>query len=277
MLSEFLNKEYCDPSKLSAQYQHNNPFPHIVMPNFLHSEILDQVLAEFPNLKDADVDKRVIFGNEREIKFASKGIDLISPAAFKLISFLNSEWFLRYLQEITGIKETLIADPYLAGGGYHQIFRGGLLKIHADFNKHPSINFDRRLNLLLYLNKDWDEEWGGDLQLFDESMQKPIQRVYPHFNTCVVFTTTSKTYHGHPDPIQCPDSVSRRSIALYYFSVGRPKEESNKEHSTLFKAREDETFAPERKDYRIIKAAKNTVKTFAPPAVVATIKKILKR
>ncbi len=277
MLSEFLNQEYCEPKQLSKRYQTNDPFPHIVLKNFIRPEVLKEVLHEFPNLKEADKDKSVSFGNELEIKFASKGIDLLSPAAFKLISFFNSEWFLRYLQEITGIKETLIADPYLAGGGYHEIYKGGLLKVHADFNKHPTINFDRRLNLLLYLNEDWDEAWGGDLQLFDENMQGPKQRVYPHFNTCVVFTTTSKTFHGHPDTLKCPDSISRRSIALYYFSVGRPKEESSKEHSTLFKSRDGEIFTKNSVDNTFSNAIKSLTKSILPPILIKAAKKITGR
>jgi len=147
----------------------------------------------------------------------------------------------------------LISDPYLSGGGYHEIKQGGVLKIHADFNKHPHINLDRRLNLLVYLNKNWNEKWGGDFQMFDKNMNGPLKKVYPHFNTCVIFTTTSHTFHGHPEPLMCPNNKSRKSIALYYFSSGRPQSESNKIHSTIFRERKNESFDTKSKLKIIIK------------------------
>ena len=119
------------------------------------------------------------------------------------------------LNELTRIKEPLISDPYLSGGGYHEIKTGGLLKVHADFNKHPKLDLDRRLNLLIYLNEDWKDEWGEALQLFEQDMDRAIQTVYPRFNTAVLFTTTDYTYHGHPDPLKCPEDRSRKSSAYY--------------------------------------------------------------
>ena len=134
----------------------------------------------------------------------------------------------------------MISDPYLNGGGYHEIKKGGFLKIHADFNKHPNLELDRRINLLLYLNKNWNESWGGDFQMFDKNMNGPIKKIYPHFNTCVIFSTSSNTFHGHPNTLKCPLNKSRKSIALYYFSTGRPKDELNKTHSTIFKNNKSE-------------------------------------
>lgn len=237
MINRFINPLYADPTELRLTYRENAPFPHIVMENFLVREIADRLESEFPDLSQTDAEHREQFRNQNEVKFASLGMELLSPSAFELVAFLNSEFFLRYLHELTGIEETLLSDPYLSGGGYHQINRGGYLKIHADFNRHSKMNIDRRLNLLLYLNKDWDEAWGGDLQLFDADMQGPVVRAHPHFNTCVIFSTTSQTYHGHPEPIECPPDRSRRSLALYYFSVGRPAAEQSDPHTTRFRPR----------------------------------------
>jgi len=237
MIEQFINSAYQDPKRLQDLYRSNDPFPHIVLQDFIAPERLRQVAAEFPNLCQAPAEQRVQFHNQSEVKFASRGVDLLSPAAFELVSFLNSEYFLRYLQELTGIREPLLSDPYLAGGGYHQINQGGYLKVHADFNRHPQLELDRRLNLLLYLNDEWDDAWGGDLQLFDEDMQGPVVRVPPRFNTCVVFSTMSRTFHGHPDPLACPQHRCRRSLALYYFSTGRPEAERSEAHSTVFRAR----------------------------------------
>jgi len=120
-----------------------------------------------------------------------------------------------WLDELSGKEEPLIFDSYLSGGGYHEIKHGGLLKIHADYNKHPKLNLDRKLNLIIYLNKDWKEEWGGGLQLFSESMKNPARVISPKFNTAVFFSTTSFTFHGHPDLLSCPEDRSRRSLAYY--------------------------------------------------------------
>ena len=122
---------------------------------------------------------------------------------------------------MTGIQ-SLIPDPSFQGGGLHQIVPGGKLGIHADFNKHSRFGLDRRLNLLLYLNKNWREEYGGHLELWDRDMTHCEAKVAPIFNRVMVFGTTDFTYHGHPDPLRCPEGMTRKSLALYYFSDGRP-------------------------------------------------------
>jgi len=186
--------------------------------------LLSKVEQEFPDLQNLqDV---LSFSNRTSSKHASKGFKDISASGTKLIAFLNSDVFLNYLSCLTGIEEPLISDPYLQGGGYHQINNGGVLKTHIDYAKHPKMGLDRRVNLLLYLNKDWETSWGGSLCLFDkENLIKPAVKVSPIFNRCVIFSTTSFSYHGHPGLVKCPAGITRRSLALYYFSNGRPSEE----------------------------------------------------
>jgi hypothetical protein len=160
-----------------------------------------------------------------------------------LLYHLNSITFLEFLSAVTGIPN-LISDPSFEGGGLHQIVRGGKLGIHADFNRHRNYGLDRRLNLLLYLNKDWREEYGGHLQLWDRDMTACGAKVLPLFNRVMIFGTTDFTYHGHPDPLQCPEGMTRKSLALYYFSNGRPAAEVSGDHSTLFRARRGDEFKP---------------------------------
>lgn len=221
------------PSYIKAQ-----PFPHIVFDNFFDPDLVDLVLAEFPRPGAIRWQR---FDSEHEIKLAS-AVELdFGPATRLLLYHLNSITFLEFLSAVTGIPN-LIADPSFEGGGLHQIARGGKLGIHADFNRHRAYNLDRRLNLLLYLNKDWREEYGGHLELWDRDMTQCKAKVLPVFNRVMIFGTTDFTYHGHPDPLQCPDSMTRKSLALYYFSNGRPAEEMKGEHSTLFRARRDGEF-----------------------------------
>ena len=125
-------------------------------------------------------------------------------------------------------------------GGLHEIKQGGVLKIHTDFNKHPTNNLDRRVNLLLYLNKNWKDSYGGHLELWDKNMKECFNKVKPEFNTMVIFNTNDFSNHGHPDPLKCPYNLSRKSIATYYFSNGRPQNEINKrliKNKTYFKNR----------------------------------------
>jgi len=148
---------------------------------------------------------------------------------------LNSSTFLKFLEKLTGIKN-LLTDPHLQGGGIHQIERGGLLRVHSDFNFHPVFKLDRRLNLLLYLNEPWPEEWGGHLQLWSKDMRRCEQKILPQARRCVIFNTLSDSWHGHPEPLACPEGVHRKSIAMYYYSNGRPKAEQHRPHKTKWQA-----------------------------------------
>jgi len=191
-----------------AAYVAADPFPHIVIDDFLPPAILETVLDEFPG-PDAIDWKRFKDGTGR--KLATRDEAQMGPRTLALLHELNSSRFLRVLEALTGI-DGLIPDPHLEGGGLHQIERGGFLKVHADFNKHEKLGLDRRLNLLLYLNKDWREEFGGHLELWSPDMKRCAHRVLPLFNRCVVFSTTDNSFHGHPEPLTCPEGASRKSI-----------------------------------------------------------------
>ncbi len=223
---------------LKNQYSSADPFPHLQIDNFFSDEYLDSILSEFPdlsNLKDSQNYK-----NQNEIKFANNDFKNFPEKIKIFFNFLNSETFLNFLQNLTSIEEKLLADEKLNGGGLHEIKNGGLLKVHTDFNKHPTNNFDRRINVLIYLNKDWREEYKGCLELWDKEMKECKKKILPNFNKMVIFSTTDFSNHGHPDPIECPGDISRKSIALYYFSQGRPKKEilsEDQKNRTYFKNR----------------------------------------
>jgi hypothetical protein len=220
----------------SAAYVAAAPFPHVVIDDFLPPELLDGVLAEFPG-PDAIDWKRFADGTGR--KLATRDEAQMGPRTLALIHQLNSSRFIRVLEAVTGI-EGLIPDPHLEGGGLHQIERGGYLKVHADFNRHEQLGLDRRLNILIYLNKEWREEYGGHLELWSRDMARCERKVLPIFNRCVVFSTTDFSYHGHPEPLTCPERWSRKSIALYYYTSGRPTGEVSDAHSTLYQRRPGE-------------------------------------
>jgi Rps23 Pro-64 3,4-dihydroxylase Tpa1-like proline 4-hydroxylase len=209
----------------------------VVLDGLFPERLLENVLTEFPG-PDAIDWKRFSDGTGR--KLATREESQLGPWTLALLHQLNSSRFIRALEALTGIRG-LIPDPHLEGGGLHQIERGGYLKVHADFNKHEGLRLDRRLNLLIYLNKDWNEDFGGHLELWTPLMDRCARKVLPIFNRCVVFSTTDDSYHGHPEPLRCPDSRSRKSIALYYYTSGRPESEMSRPHSTLYKRRPGET------------------------------------
>tara|TARA_B100001121_G_C18676017_1_gene616288 strand:+ start:347 stop:1198 length:852 start_codon:yes stop_codon:yes gene_type:complete len=234
---KFINSKFYI-NKLKSEYKRALPFPNIVIDNFFDDLFLEKVLEEFPNL--SKLDKSQKYQNIDEVKFANNDYKNFAPHIKKLIDFMNSNIFVEFLQDLTSINEKLIPDTELNGGGLHEIKSGGYLKVHTDFNKHPKFDLDRRVNILIYLNKNWNNIYGGDLQLWDRDMQKCEKKIFPIFNKMVIFSTNDYSNHGHPDPINCPKNISRKSIALYYFSNGRPKEDLNPENlknKTYFKNR----------------------------------------
>jgi hypothetical protein len=208
----------------------------MVMDDFLPEGVLEGVLAEFPKPKDVDWHA---FDSATERKLATKDDSVMGPATRHLLAELNTSAFVDFLERLTGI-EGLVPDPHFVGGGLHQIEPGGHLKVHADFNRHPRTHLERRLNVLIYLNREWKDEYGGAFELWNQDMTQCETKVMPYFNRCVVFSTTSTSYHGHPEPLACPEGETRKSIALYYYSKDRPAEEANEAHNTLFRARPGE-------------------------------------
>src|SRR5689334_5425841 len=217
-------------------YAGAHPYPHTVMDDFLPDEVADAVLAEFPDPKRDDW---FAFDSKLERKLATKDDTAMGPVTRHVLAQLNSAAFIDFLERLTGI-DGLIPDPHLVGGGLHQIEPGGHLKVHADFNRHPRTGLERRLNVLIYLNRDWKDEYGGAFELWNEDMTSCEEKVMPYFNRCVVFSTTSTSFHGHPEPLACPEGETRKSMALYYYSKTRRASEQNDAHNTLFQARPGE-------------------------------------
>ncbi len=205
------------------EYQNNPPFPNISFDDFFDPEFLRKVAGEFPDV--SKLKDKIHYANPNEEKFATKGEAQFGENTKRLVHFLNSATFLQFLQELTGIEELLIPDPYFEGGGFHEIKPGGFLKLHVDFHQHRRMKLSRRLNLLVYLNEDWEEEYGGHFELWERDMSKVATRILPVFNRVALFTTTGDSWHGHPDPLTCPEDRSRRSLALYYYTNGRPENE----------------------------------------------------
>ncbi len=201
------------------------PFPHCLLEDFVSPEVVDAVLDGFPP-PSADIAWRRITATGDDgsrVQFNKQGLPHLasmSPVIRQLIWELNSSTFIRILEKLTGI-ERLLPDPSLRGAGLHQILPGGVLGVHADFTHHVDYDLERRLNLLLYLNRDWRDEYEGHLELWNADASRCVRRIRPLAGRCVIFRTDARSFHGHPRPLACPEGVTRKSIALYYYTVGR--------------------------------------------------------
>lgn len=217
----------------AAAFKTAEPYPHIVMNDFLPPSHAEELARVFPGPEDAIAwDQYAAPG--LEVKLGCGDETKFPHAIRRAIHDLNSGPFIRFLEALTGIDH-LLPDPHLLGGGMHLTQAGGVLGIHSDFNWHAQIQAHRRLNLLLYLTPNWQESYGAPLELWNTSGTELARRVEPQFNRAVLFTTRSDTFHGHPIPWSAPPGINRKSIALYYYTSSRPEEEKRPPHNTLYK------------------------------------------
>lgn len=216
-----------------AEYTDAQPYSHIVLDDFLNSASARQIMEHFPDPKGGmDWDRYAYEGYE--MKIASSKEEQFPAIIRHAMHDLNSGPFVRFLQQLTGI-EHLFADPHLLGGGVHLTGRGGHLGIHADFNWHPELLAHRRVNVMLYFNEHWQEDYDGALELWSTDAKNCVKRIEPVFNRAIIFNTTSNSFHGHPRPLQVPQGQWRRSIAMYYYSTQRPEVELQAPHNTRYK------------------------------------------
>lgn len=212
------------------EYAAAQPFPHIVLDDVLNDEAFAAAVAEFPGTDDPFWRGYL---HVNETKYSNTVPDSWGPTLAGVAKEFCGPEFVAWLEELTGISN-LMPDWSMDGGGLHQTLRGGHLNIHADFSTHHvHENWARRVNILLYLNEEWPEEWGGQLELWDPAMTAKQATVTPAGNRMLVFTTSLDSFHGHPDPLTCPPGMARRSMALYYFT----EEDSAVRRSTNYRAR----------------------------------------
>ena len=229
-VDKYYPPEWLDEAR--NRYASANPFPHIIIDDFLPSEVLDEVLVHFDTYDKRNWHK---FDGMYENKLMSKTEYFIPHFIRQVLHELNSGYVLNWLESLTRVPG-LVADTRLYGGGLHKTQRGGKLDVHIDFNIEHHTRMFRQLNLLLYLNKDWQDEWGGQLELWNADKTKCVQKISPIFNRCVIFNTNGKPWHGHPHPLNTPEGIYRRSLALYYYNIGEENalRSLQHSHSTLF-------------------------------------------
>jgi Rps23 Pro-64 3,4-dihydroxylase Tpa1-like proline 4-hydroxylase len=216
LFGNWIEQENLD--KLRNEYQNTQPFSHVVIPHFMESSLAEKIHSIFPSSTNSGW---FLYFNPIEHKMAMNDISLMPKEIIEIIEMLNHQDFIRLISYITNINN-LEADPYLHGGGLHSYPHKGKLNMHLDYSIHPMLHKERRLNLIIYVNKNWNQEWGGNLELWDNvNHPKIIKEISVDFNTAVLFKTNDNSFHGIPKPINCPSDKFRRSIAVYYISEPR--------------------------------------------------------
>lgn len=242
-------KHFVEPEKLTEviakwkDYKLMSPFPHMYIDDLFPLDVLHSVIAEIPDkppAKDGCIQngQRCFNSGVEKSKNAIDNDIYHGPATAALFAFLKSSMFIKFLEKLTGIED-IIPDPHYRGAGIHQTLTGGFLDIHADFNRYQRYDLHRRVNVLLYLNPNWNESWGGDLELWSRDLKRCEVKLAPTLGRMVVFSSTDFSYHGHQEPLRCPEDRSRRSLAMYYYTRSRPASECLKGncfnvHTTLF-------------------------------------------
>jgi 2-oxoglutarate-Fe(II)-dependent oxygenase superfamily protein len=202
--------------QLASEYQAAAPFPHIHLDGFLEAETAKRVASEFPDVHST---AWIHYKHANEKKSGLNKRELFPPCIGEVVDELNSQSFVTWLSELTGIPD-LLPDPSLEGGGLHQAGRGGFLNVHSDFSVHHyRPKWRRRVNLIVYLNPDWQEQWGGALEFWEKGMKRRAVAYAPLLNHAIIFNTDQNSLHGFPDPLRCPEGLSRKSLALYYYTA----------------------------------------------------------
>lgn len=226
----------------NAKYEYY-PFPHVVIDNFFNEDKLNDILYHINNLKDEN--SSMIFKNN-EYEFNKYTFENnYGEYLKKIFKELNSIEFITFLENLSGIKELIKEDITLLGAGIHRIKNQGHLQLHTDFNSYfnNNLKLDRRINLLIYMNPFWRDEYNGHLYLCNKEMLasetnlKNSKIISPILNRCVIFNTTSDSIHGHPFKLLVPEHIYRQSIAVYYYTNninGKYDFEGDEMHSTIW-------------------------------------------
>ena len=240
-------------SKKNKNY-FSQPFKHIVIDNFLTPELAKKSMNSFPKLSDPNWTHHKDKGIEVKSRLSWKSEFDIPENIIDVVRLFNSSDFLSSIGAVLSIPK-LLPDPYFAGGGLNITEKGGHLDIHVDGNYHDPSGLNRRVNIILFLNRNWKKNWGGELGFYDNKGDELIKLISPIFNRCVIFDTHDKSFHGLPNPINFPKNLPRKSIILYYYTVAKRNKQNvliSKPHSALWKSKGllDKKGKKTRKTYR---------------------------
>ena len=233
-MESVLNEQIYDEKWLkeaNETFRNAPAYPHIVLDNFLKEDIANTLYENFPTAQEM----RKSYKNLNENKSEGSGFESYHPAFLKLKKELETDKFKEHFSKLTGIDNLILPEDH-RGSGVHQGFDGSYLDVHVDFSIHPTLKLHRRLNLLIFLNKNWKEEYGGHCEFWDKDVKNLIDKALPSFNRAVIFECSQISFHGY-SKINIPKDESRKSFYSYFYTeVGKDV----KYHDTIFKARPGE-------------------------------------
>jgi Rps23 Pro-64 3,4-dihydroxylase Tpa1-like proline 4-hydroxylase len=239
-----------DIKSLHQQYISAEPFEHIIIPNFLNEKYANEIANKFP----LDFDNWHKYHNPIEVKYANDNINAMDEDIKRLFYILCTDEITDIFSQMSGI-ENLQYDPHMHGSGLHAHPRNGRLHLHLDYEKHPLMNKERRLNIILYLSKDWKEEWNGHTELWNKDVSQCMKKSPVVFNTAIVFKTNEISWHGLPEKIKCPIGEYRKSLAFYYVSdmVSEKSEQKIGNDGSGYRTKATFVKRPEDPDYEQMK------------------------
>jgi 2OG-Fe(II) oxygenase superfamily len=217
-----------------GKFDSAKPFRHVLITPFFDSAIAEAMLQEFPVPLESQMRGEV---GEKCRKFACHDVRSIGPTYRLVDDYVSSPEFARVMERVTGIQN-LLYDPGYNGGGTHDNLSGQGMLAHVDFNLHPTTGDHRRCNAIIYLNKEWNEQWGGNLELHSDPWDFENDQIVsypPLFNHCILFETNEHSWHGF-QTVQAPDGreLSRKSFTIYMYTKDRPAEEIAPKHWTKY-------------------------------------------
>lgn len=215
-----------DWDSIAQTFKQNTGFHYQVIDNFWQPDIAAQIATEFPGYSNNAV-WNANYNNLIEYKKGCNIWDQFPTTIYCALNFLNSEPFVNTISTVTGCSD-LYADPGLHGAGLHCHGVGGYLNLHQDYHIHPKLQLKRKFNLIVYMTPNWDIKWGGALEFQNADKTQVLTRIDCLFNRAVIFDTTQDVWHGLPDPIACPETLARTSLAVYYLTTPTPEELSGR-------------------------------------------------
>ena len=248
---------------IAASYRAAKPYPHVVIDNLFPNEMLDSVLDEMAEMRAAqwvNVDQ-----NPRERTVRMRSAAEMHAAGDRIVGLLHSASFLYFLSDITGIEQ-LLPDPYLQGAGFAVMRSGDYFDVHADRNVAYETGLQRRLAMIIFLNKDWKKEYHGELQLWTPDGKRCETMIEPVYNRTILFEVAYPNFHGVPEPLACPPHRVRQSFIAYFHTAGKA-EANAKPHTTIFAPR---MYGTPRQRVRSV------IREIVPPVVMRLYRRMFK-
>lgn len=214
---------------LQRVYRSHPSYSKLEIKNFLPIDVVQSMSAELDQIPLESCKK---FTRKDSCMYEYNNLD-DTPIQDEVVHALHSSTFLKWLQAVTDTVD-LIPDPHLIGAGYSKAYTGDSLKIHTDFNWNNQLRLHRRLSVIIYLNEEWNESWGGNLDFYDTDRENVLSRVIPRAGNMVVWSYNNLAYHGYPEPMTNPKGTCRKNLRLFYYVSNASHNNIVQPHRSLY-------------------------------------------